>query len=92
MLRPLGTWWVNSGADFAPQDTVPVRAGGFVRRVARTPHYDGVKKGEKEPAVIGIFGEGPIDLRLSDPSKLPVREVWLTREISKSRPIRWPKP
>ncbi len=70
-----GTWWVNSGADFAPQDTVPVRAGGFVRRVARTPHYDGVKKGEKEPAVIGIFGQGPVDLHLTDPSKPPVREV-----------------
>ena len=65
-----GTWWVNSGADFAPQETVPVRAGGFVRRVARTPHYDGVKKGEKEPAVISIFGEGPIDIRLMDPSGL----------------------
>ncbi len=70
-----GTWWVNSGTDFLPQETVPVRAGGFVRRVARTPHYDGVKKGEKEPAVIGIFGQGPVDLRLSDPSKPPVREV-----------------
>jgi hypothetical protein len=70
-----GTWWVNSGADFAPQETVPVRAGGFVRRVARTPHYDGVKKGEKEPAVIGIFGQGPVDVRFMDPSKPPVREV-----------------
>jgi hypothetical protein len=70
-----GTWWVNSGADFKPQETVPVRAGGFVRRVARTPHYDGVKKGEKEPVVIGIFGEAPIDLKLIDPSKPAVREV-----------------
>jgi hypothetical protein len=26
-----------------------------VRRVAHTPHYDGVKRGGKEPAVIGIF-------------------------------------
>ena len=40
-----GTWWVNSGADFEPENTVPVPAGGFVRRVARTPHYDGVKAG-----------------------------------------------
>jgi hypothetical protein len=32
-----GTWWVNSGADFDPDRTVPVPAGGFVRRVARTP-------------------------------------------------------
>jgi hypothetical protein len=29
-----GTWWVNSGADFDPDSTVPVPAGGFVRRVA----------------------------------------------------------
>ena len=42
-----GTWWVNSGTDFDPDDTVPVPAGGFVRRVARTPHYDGVKRREE---------------------------------------------
>ena len=52
-----------------------MRAGGFVRRVARTPHYDGLKKGEKEPVVIGIFGEDPIDLKLIDPSEPAVREV-----------------
>jgi hypothetical protein len=70
-----GTWWVNSGESFEPDATVPVPAGGFVRRVAHTPHYDGVKKGEKEPAVIGIFGEAPINFKLVDPSKPPVRAV-----------------
>src|SRR6266446_6137971 len=55
-----GTWWVNSGGDFDPNATVPVAAGGFVRRVARTPHYDGVKHGAKEPVVIGIFGMAPV--------------------------------
>jgi hypothetical protein len=70
-----GTWWVNSGENFEPQNTVPVPAGGFVRRVAHTPHYDGVRRGEKEPAVIGIFGQGPVELELVDPSKPPVREV-----------------
>jgi hypothetical protein len=70
-----GTWWVNSGASFEPGATVPVPAGGFVRRVAHTPHYDGVKKGESAPAIIGIFGEAPIDFKLLDPSKSPVREV-----------------
>jgi len=64
-----GTWWVNSGADFDPNATVPVPAGGFVRRVARTPHYDGVKKGAEEPVVIGIFGMAPVELKLVDPSK-----------------------
>ena len=62
-----GTWWVNSGTDFNPDSMVPVPAGGFVRRVAHTPHYDGVKKDAAEPVVIGIFGAGPVDLKLVDP-------------------------
>ena len=70
-----GTWWVNSGETFEPENTVPVPSGGFVRRVAHTPHYDGVKRGGKEPAVIGIFGQAPIALKLVDPSKPPVRAV-----------------
>jgi hypothetical protein len=64
-----GTWWVNSGADFDPDSTVPVPAGSFVRRVARTPHYDGVKKDATEPAVIGLFGIAPVQFELVDPSK-----------------------
>ena len=70
-----GTWWVNSGENFEPDATVSVPAGGFVRRVAHTPHYDGVKKGGKEPAVIGIFGQAPIEFKLTDPTKSPVRKV-----------------
>jgi hypothetical protein len=64
-----GTWWVNSGEDFDPDHCVPVPPGGFVRRVARTPHYDGVKKDAKEPAVIAIFGMAPVELKLVDPKK-----------------------
>jgi hypothetical protein len=64
-----GTWWVNSGADFDPDSTVPVPAGGFVRRVARTPHYDGVKKDANEPAVIGLFGIAPVQFELADRGK-----------------------
>jgi len=70
-----GTWWVNSGENFEHEATVPVPAGGFVRRVAHTPHYDGVKTGGKEPAVIGIFGQAPIEFKLTDPNKPAVREV-----------------
>ena len=70
-----GTWWVNSGENFEPENTVPVPAGGFVRRVAHTPHYDGVRKGGTEPAVIGIFGQAPIEFKLVDPTKPRVRAV-----------------
>jgi hypothetical protein len=70
-----GTWWVNSGADFEPDQTVPVPAGGFVLRVAHTPHYDGVKSDAKEPAVIALFGMAPVDLKLVDPSKPARRRI-----------------
>ena len=48
VLRHL-RWWVNSGENFGPENTVPVPASGFVRRLAHTPHYDGGGKDRKEP-------------------------------------------
>jgi len=70
-----GTWWINSGADFDPAHTVPVRAGTYVRRVARTWHYDGVPHGESEPVTIAICGVGPVDIRLAEPGKPLARAV-----------------
>jgi hypothetical protein len=70
-----GTWWCNSGADFEPTACVPVPAGSFVHRVARTPHYDGVIRGHPEPAVIAICGIGPVNFALSDPSQPGVRRI-----------------
>jgi hypothetical protein len=70
-----GTWWVNSGNDFLPNDAVPVGPGGYVQRTARTPHYDGVPRGEHPPAVIAIFGLGPTDIQLVDPTKPSWRQV-----------------
>jgi hypothetical protein len=40
-----GTSYVASGEDFASDATVPVFAGSFVHRVAKTPHDDGGQKG-----------------------------------------------
>ena len=70
-----GTWWVNSGADFTPDMAVPVPAGGYVKRTARTFHYDGVPHSIKEPVVIAIFGIGPVDIRLADPHLPAWRQV-----------------
>jgi hypothetical protein len=70
-----GVWWCNSGRDFDPDRTVPAPAGTFVRRVAHTPHYDGVKADGSAPAVIAICGIGPINYQLIDPSQPRVRRV-----------------
>ena len=70
-----GTWWVNSGADFTPDRAVEVPAGGYVKRTARTFHYDGVPHGIKEPVVIAIFGIGPVDIQLADPHLPAWRQV-----------------
>jgi hypothetical protein len=70
-----GVWWVNSGADFDPDHTVPCPAGTFIRRVAHTPHYDGVKTGGKEPAVIAICGIGPNNQKFLEPGTPNIRRV-----------------
>jgi hypothetical protein len=59
----------------SPAHCVPVPAGSFVRRVAGTPHYDGVIRGHPEPAIIAICGIGPVNYALSDPSQPGVRRV-----------------
>jgi hypothetical protein len=61
-----GTWWVNSGADFDPGHATPVPAGGYVKRTARTYHYDGVPSRIADPVIIAVFGEGPVDVELAD--------------------------
>jgi hypothetical protein len=70
-----GTWWVASGDRFDPADTVPTTAGTFIRRVAKTPHYDGVKADGKEPAIIAICGLGPITFHNTEPDTPGWRKV-----------------
>jgi hypothetical protein len=70
-----GTWWVNSGEDFTPVQAVPVQAGGFVLRHARTWHYDGVPAEGKEPVIVAVFGIGPVDIQLADPKQPSWRRV-----------------
>ena len=70
-----GTWWVNSGSDFDPTHCVPVPTGTFIRRVAHTPHYDGVIATGVVPAVIAICGMGPVGQKYVQPDKPGWRKV-----------------
>ena len=64
-----------SGPDFDPGNAVPVYPGGFVRRVAGTPHYDGALVGAAEPAVIAVTGTGAVRQAWVDPAQPPVRRL-----------------
>jgi hypothetical protein len=68
-----GVWYCNSGPDFDPAHAVPVSPGGFVRRVAETPHYDGARPDATEPAVIAVSGIGPVGQKWVDPSQPVLR-------------------
>src|SRR5215470_11699314 len=51
-----GTWWMGSGTNFDPGNSVPLPAGTFVTHFGREVHWDGAKD---EDASILIFGDGP---------------------------------
>ena len=51
-----GTWWTGAGAKFDPENTVPVKAGGFSVHTAKEIHYDGAKD---EEVIVQISGIGP---------------------------------
>jgi len=70
-----GVWSCNSGPDFDPAQTVPVQPGGFVRRVAATPHYDGALKDAAEPTVIAVSGLGPVGQQWMEPSQPVLRQL-----------------
>jgi len=51
-----GTWWVNTGPEYAPDAMRPLPAGSFVTHFGKGIHYDGAKDGD---VVIEIVGYGP---------------------------------
>ena len=51
-----GTWWVGTGGNFDPNNSVPMPAGSFVIHYGKQVHWDGAKDQE---AVLQIVGEGP---------------------------------
>jgi quercetin dioxygenase-like cupin family protein len=53
-----GTWWVDTGATFDPNRTVPLKPGTFVIHPGHEVHYDGARVGS-EGAIVMILGQGP---------------------------------
>jgi uncharacterized RmlC-like cupin family protein len=59
-----GTWWGGHGATFAPESTMPIRAGGFVTHPAGMIHYDGARD---EEVIVEITGIGPTSTHFVTP-------------------------
>ena len=51
-----GTWYTGSGDEFAPDKTVPLKPGSFMKHPAGGHHFDGAKD---EEVIVQIVGYGP---------------------------------
>ena len=51
-----GTWWTGTGDEFAPERTVPLTAGSYMKHPAGAHHFDGAKD---EEVIVQITGVGP---------------------------------
>jgi quercetin dioxygenase-like cupin family protein len=55
-----GTWWVSSSSVYNEKLTYPLHAGTVATDEKNGIHWDGARTGEKEPAIIYLYGEGPV--------------------------------
>ena len=51
-----GTWYTGAGTEFAPDKTIPLKPGSFMKHPAETPHFDGAKD---EEVILQLIGMGP---------------------------------
>ena len=51
-----GTWYTDEGDVFRPQQTIPMKAGDYMRHPAGGHHYDGALD---EEVIVAISGMGP---------------------------------
>jgi len=66
-----GTWWVSSSNTYDEKTTYPLTAGSTATDEANAIHWDGTRTGEKEDAIIYLYGEGPVSTVFVDPTGKP---------------------
>jgi hypothetical protein len=52
-----GTMWIGTGTKFDPDNTIPLKAGSYVRDIGNQTHFDGSKA---DGLTIEIVGIGPV--------------------------------
>ena len=61
-----GTWYTGEGSTFAPDKTVALKAGSYMKHPAKTAHFDGAKG---EEVIIQLMGMGPSKTTRVDTTK-----------------------
>jgi quercetin dioxygenase-like cupin family protein len=51
-----GTWYTGEGNEFAPDKTIPLKPGSYMKHPAGVAHYDGAKD---EEVILQLVGTGP---------------------------------
>jgi hypothetical protein len=67
-----GTWWVSSSTTYDEKLTYPLRAGTVATDNKNAIHWDGARSGEKQPAIIYLYGEGPVATVYVDTNGKPI--------------------
>jgi len=62
-----GTWYTDEGEVFRPTQTIPLKAGDFMRHPRGGPHYDGALD---EDTWVAISGYGPTKATVIDGGEL----------------------
>jgi quercetin dioxygenase-like cupin family protein len=51
-----GTWWTGTGDEFAPDKTIALKPGSYMKHPAGAHHFDGAKD---EEVILQLIGYGP---------------------------------
>jgi len=67
-----GTWWVSSSSTYDEKTTYPLHAGATATDQENGIHWDGSRSGDPEPAIIYLYGEGPVSTVFVDTAGKPI--------------------
>ena len=67
-----GTWWVSTSSTYNEKLTYPLVAGSTATDELNAIHWDGTRTGEPEPAIIYLYGEGPVSTVFVDTAGKPI--------------------
>ena len=67
-----GTWWVSTSTKYDEKLTYPLTAGATATDEKDAIHWDGTRSGEKEEAIIYLYGEGPVSTVFVDTAGKPI--------------------